>query len=223
MKRFLQWGAIGILLALAGGWWWQHRAILHPDFFRSWLSQFGVWAPFLYAILYAANTVTLLPPIGVLSLTAGLAFGPVVGFLAIMAGAMIGTSATFWIGRRLGREFVERKLKGRLESLNENLSSKGFATILFFRLVPIVPYEMLNYASGLSKIRFRDYSLASLLGFLPGAAIAAWFGDSLTQPFSWKFVLGLGGLAVLIAIPALYIKRRRKIDGADPRDKNLSS
>lgn len=210
MKKTARWVAVVGLVILIVGWWWQHRAAVNPEAFRAWIAQFGAAAPFIYVALYAANTVTLLPPIGVLSLTAGLAFGPAIGFLAIMAGATLGTTATFFISRRLGRGFVERRLKGKFKSLDEALGSKGFATVLFFRVVPIVPYEVLNYVSGLSKIRFRDYGSATLLGLIPGAAVAAWFGDSLTQPFSWKFLVGIIALIVLIAIPTIYVKARRE-------------
>lgn len=209
MKKTVRWVAIiGLVILIAGGWW-QHRAAVNPEAFRAWIAQFGAAAPFIYVALYAANTVTLLPPIGVLSLTAGLAFGPAIGFLAIMAAATLGTTATFFISRRLGRGFVERRLKGRFKSLDEALGSKGFATVLFFRVVPIVPYEALNYVSGLSKIRFRDYAVATFLGLLPGAAVAAFFGDSLTHPFSAKFIAAAAALVFLIAVPAIYVKVRR--------------
>ncbi|PIQ81556.1 MAG: hypothetical protein COV76_08275 [Candidatus Omnitrophica bacterium CG11_big_fil_rev_8_21_14_0_20_64_10] len=216
MRRVGRWLLVVGLLAVVIGWWWQHRTTINPSALRAWIAQFGAAAPFIYVALYAANTVTLLPPIGVLSLTAGLAFGPAIGFLAIMAGAMIGTSLTFLISRRLGRGFVEHRLKGRFKSLDEALERRGFATVLFFRVVPIVPYEALNYVSGLSKIRFRDYGLATFLGLLPGAAVAAFFGDSLTQPFSPKFIAAVGALVLLIAIPTIYLKLRRKVPhGAD--------
>ena len=188
---------------------WQHRAAINPQRFRDWITQFGSVGPFIYVLLYAANTVTLLPPIGVLSLAAGLAFGPVVGFLAILAGAMIGTSLTFLISRRLGRGFVERRLKGKFKSLDEGLERKGFATVLFFRVIPLVPYEVLNYAPGLSKMAFRDYWPATFLGIIPGAGVSAFFGDSLTQPFSPKFIAAMGALALLIAVPAIYLRAKR--------------
>ncbi|MBI3615634.1 MAG: TVP38/TMEM64 family protein [Candidatus Omnitrophica bacterium] len=215
MARALRWVFLVGLLAIAGYGWWQHRAAVNPEALRTWIAQFGAAGPLIYVALYAANTVTLLPPIGILSLTAGLAFGPAVGFAAIMTGATIGTSATFFISHRLGRGFVEHRLKGRFKSLDEALGSKGFATVLFFRIVPIVPYEALNYASGLSRIRFRNYALATFLGLIPGAAVAAWFGNSLTRPFSKEFLLALVALVILIAIPTITLKVRRKKDGTD--------
>ena len=210
LRRALIVGAV----AGVGLFLWRNRAWLHPSFLRGWIGRFGIWAPLVYVLLYALNTVTLLPPIGVLSLTAGLAFGPVVGFVAILAGAMIGSTATFFIARRLGRRFVERRLRGRFRSLDEALGKRGFATCLFLRLVPLVPYELLNYAPGLSQVRFRDYGLATFLGLIPGAAVAAFFGDSLTQPFSPRFLAGAAALLALIAVPAVWI-RRRPSHGAD--------
>ena len=216
MARAVRWAFLIGLLVVAGCWWWQHRSAVNPEAFRAWIARFGVSAPFVYVLLYAVNTVTLLPPIGVLSLTAGLAFGPVIGFLAIMAGAMIGTTATFFIGRRLGRGFVEKRLKGKFKSLDEALERKGFVAVLFFRVVPIVPYEALNYFSGLSRISFRDYALGTFAGLIPGAAVAAFFGDSLTHPLSPKFIAAAGTLALLIAVPAIYLKVRRNAQhGAD--------
>lgn len=210
MKRVGRWLLVIGLLAVVIGGWWQHRSTVNPTALRAWITQFGAAAPLMYVALYAGNTVTLLPPIGILSLTAGLAFGPMIGFLAIMAGATIGTSLTFLISRRLGRGFVEKRLKGKFKSLDEALERRGFATVLFFRVVPIVPYEALNYVSGLSNIRFRDYAAATFLGLLPGAAVAAFFGDSLTQPFSAKFITAIAAMVMMIAIPTIYLKVRRR-------------
>ncbi len=183
----------------------------NPDAIRGWIGQFGALGPVVYVFLYALNTVTLLPPIGILSLTAGLAFGPLVGFVAIMAGAMIGTSATFFISRRLGRSFVDQWLKGKFKSLDERLGQRGFQTVFFFRMVPLVPYEPLNYVSGLSKITFRDYAGATVLGLIPGAAASAFLGDALLKPFSTRFFIVAGAYAlytVVVLVVSSTMKRK---------------
>tara|TARA_B100000315_G_C14462569_1_gene534419 strand:- start:331 stop:972 length:642 start_codon:yes stop_codon:yes gene_type:complete len=187
---------------------WQNRATINPEMARAWIAQFGILSPAIYILLYAANTVSLLPPIAILSLTAGLAFGPVFGFAYLLTGAMLGTTLTFFIGRNFGREFVQKRLKGKFQSLDEGLGKRGFQTVLFFRVVPVVPYEVLNYASGLSKISFKDYALATLIGVIPGCAVSVFFGDSLTEPLSGKFVAALVALVVLIAIPTVYLKMK---------------
>ena len=209
MRRLIRFLVIGAILAMAGYGIWRYRAILRPQAIRDWIASWGSAGPVLYILLYALNTISLFPPVGILSLSAGLAFGPTVGFAVILAGAMLGTSVTFWISRRLGRGFVERRLKGTFRSIDEKLERRGFATVLFFRLIPAVPYEALNYVSGLSKIRFRDYALATFMGILPGTAVAAYFGNSLNEPLSRQFFIGLAALAVLMGVPLLYLKWRR--------------
>ena len=210
--RIVRWVLILGVAAALGFFWWQHRASLTPEALRVWISQFGTSALFVYTILYAVNTVTLLPPIAIISLTAGLAFGSVIGFAGIMAGAMIGSAATFFISRKLGRGFVEKRLQGRFKSLDERLETKGFYTVLFFRVVPLIPYEVMNYVPGLSKIKFRDYWVATFFGLLPGAAVSAFFGNSLATIKSnpKNFIIAVVAMAALIAVPIIYLKLRRK-------------
>ena len=127
-----------------------------------------------------------------------------------MLGALVGTSATFLISRYFGRSLVDRMLKGKFKTLDDKLEKNGFMTILFFRVVPLVPYEVLNYAAGLSKIKFKDYFLATLLGLIPGVVISAFFGGSLGEIqsfkdiFAPKFLIAIGLMAGIIAIPAVY-------------------
>jgi uncharacterized membrane protein YdjX (TVP38/TMEM64 family) len=134
-----------------------------------------------------------------------------------MLGAMIGTSITFFISRFFGRALVEKALKGKFKDLDEKLEKNGFMTVLFFRVVPLVPYEVLNYFCGLSKIKFRDYFWATFLGLIPGVVIAAFFGGSLGEIssirdiFSPKFLIAVGLMVLIIVVPVLYkflIKRR---------------
>ncbi len=210
--RFLKKVLLIGLIAVVAYFGWKYRASISPEAIRGWISRFGLAAPFIYVALYALNTVTLLPPIAILSFTAGLAFGKVVGFAALMAGAMTGSTVTFFISRKLGRSFVEKRLQGKFKSLDEKMEKKGFATVLFFRAVPIVPYEVLNYVPGLSRIRFRDYFLGTFLGLIPGVGISVFLGDSLATIKSnpKNFIIGLAAMGVIIAVPILYLKFRKK-------------
>ena len=89
-------------------------------------------------------------------------------------------------------------------------------TVLFFRVIPLVPYEVLNYAGGLSKMKFRDYFTATFLGLIPGVVIAAFFGGSLGEVnrlsdlLAPRFLIAAGLMACVIAVPAAYklLKRR---------------
>jgi len=213
---------IGILVVT--GIWWLVKCqcvsleALTPSALRDYIQGFGPAAPLIYILAYALNTISVIPPIAGLSLAAGLAFGQLWGALYLMLAALIGTSLTFLISRFFGRSMVERLLKGKFKQLDQSLARRGFLTVLFFRVVPIIPYEVLNYAGGLSKIRFKDYFLATLLGLIPGVVIAAFFGGSLGEVkglrdlLSAKFIAACVALIVIMLIPFIYqqIKNKKK-------------
>lgn len=213
-------------IALVAGIWWLVKCqcvnlkSLTPAALRDFIQSFGSFAVLVYILAYALNTVSILPPIAALSLTAGLAFGALRGALFLMAGAIIGTSATFMISRYFGRSLIERMLKGKFKDLDGKLANNGFMTILFFRVIPLVPYEVLNYAGGLSRIKFKDYFLATFLGLIPGVIVSAFFGGSLGEIksfkdiFAPKFLMAIGLMIGIIAVPAIYqILRRRTRSG----------
>lgn len=211
---------VGIAIVL--GIWWvvKCQCINLKDFapasIRNYIQSFGRLAALVYILAYAFNTISIFPPIAPLSLAAGLAFGAVQGAIFLMIGAIIGTSATFMISRFFVRGLVEKMLKGKFKGLDEKLKKHGFMTVLFFRVVPLVPYEVLNYASGLSRIKFKDYFLATLLGLIPGVVIAAFFGGSLGEIRSFKdifvpkFMVAVGLMILILIIPVIYqiIKKR---------------
>lgn len=213
---------IGISVVI--GIWWLVKCqcvnlkAIAPAAIRDYIQGFGRLAAVVYIMAYALNTISLIPPIAALSLTAGLAFGKFWGAVYLMTGAMIGTSSTFFISRFFGRGLVERLLKGKFKQLDDLLERKGFVTVLFFRVIPIIPYEVLNYAVGLSKMKFRNYFFATLLGLIPGVIIAAFFGGTLGEVKSIKdllspqFMAASTALILVIAIPVIYQYIKKKKD-----------
>ena len=212
--------AIGVLII--GGIWWlvQCECVnlkdLTPASIRDYIRSFGNKAALVYIIAYVVNTISIVPPIAPLSLAAGLVFGVVWGTIYLMVAALLGTSATFMISRFFGRRLVEKFLKGKFNNLDEKLQNNGFVTVLFFRIVPLVPYEVLNYVSGLSKIKFKDYFFATLLGLVPGVIISAFFGGSLGEIqsfkdiFAPKFLISIGLIVLIIAVPVIYQIMKKK-------------
>ncbi len=203
------------IMIVVGIWWLVYcqcinLSSLKPAALRDFIQSFGRLAVLAYIIAYTLNTISIVPPIAGLSLAAGLAFGEVWGAVYLMTGAMIGTSATFMISRYFGRGLIEKMLKGKFKDLDQKLVQKGFMTILFFRVVPLVPYEVLNYAAGLSRIQFKDYFFATFFGLIPGVVISAFFGGSLGDIKTFKdilapkFLVAIGLMALIIAVPAIY-------------------
>ena len=189
-----------------------HLKSFSPDVIKHFILGFGPWALMVFIAFYALNTISLLPPIGVMSLSAGFIFGPLNGSIAIMAGAFLGTTATFFISRVFGSRFVENMMKGKAKEFQEKLDQNGFKVILFIRLIPLIPWEVVNYASGLSKIKYTDFIFATLIGIFPSVLIQTYFTDRLSN-FNIKdptLFIAIGAFILLGAIPAIYLKKKNK-------------
>ena len=196
-----------------------HLKIFNPEVIKHYVLGFGSWALIVFIGLYALNTVSLLPPIGIMSLAAGFIFGPWAGSVGIMIGSLIGTTATFTISRVFGRKYLETIIRGKGQEFEEKLNQKGFITILFIRLIPLIPWEVVNYASGLSKIKYRDYILGTLIGIFPSVVIQTYFADRLAN-FNLrdpKLLAAVFGFIFLITLPGIYLIVKKKMN-----NKNVS-
>ena len=213
--------AAGIFIILA--WWLFHYGGVNlkfftPAFIREKVLLFGHWAVVVYIGIYVFNTVLVFPPNAPISLSAGLIFGPFWGTVIILVSAAIGTSLAFGIARSLERKFIDRLIQGKWKSFNDKLAKNGFLTVLFLRMVPIVPFEILNYVCGLSRISYKDFVSGTVLGMVPGAVMTAYFGGTLGTINSWRdlfspnILIAVGILLLCVAIPAayVYIRSRRQ-------------
>ena len=191
---------------------------MSPAALRDYIRGFGSFAALVYIIAYIFDTLALFPPMVGFAITAGLAFGPLWGFIYLMLAAMIGTNLAFLISRYFGRALVERWIAKRFKNLDDMIEKHGFQTLLFFRVIPIIPYEILNYLSGLTKIRYRDYFFATLIGLIPGALISVFFGDMLGElrkmrdMVSWRFIYTTVLVIIAALLPFVYrfLKKRAK-------------
>ncbi len=181
----------------------------NPESVTEFVQGFGPLAPAVFIAVYAIGTVFLFPG-SVLTLSGGLLFGPSLGMLFNVSGATLGATGAFLVARFGGREFVGRFLKGRLKTLDEKAARNGFRVIFYLRLIPLVPFNALNYAGGLSPIRLRDYLLATLLGILPGAFAYTYLGDAVGEllqgRLSKHFWTALIVFALAAALPS-FLKR----------------
>jgi uncharacterized membrane protein YdjX (TVP38/TMEM64 family)/rhodanese-related sulfurtransferase len=155
-------------------------AIVYRDRFdaaalESWVNSAGAAGPLLFMALYALATVLFLPG-SVITLAGGALFGPVWGTLWNLTGATIGAALAFLVARYLGADWVARRAGPRLQNLNDGVTAEGWRFVAFVRLVPLFPFNLLNYALGLTRIPFLAYVLASWLFMLPGAFAYTWLG-----------------------------------------------
>jgi uncharacterized membrane protein YdjX (TVP38/TMEM64 family) len=187
-----------------------------PTNVKNFILQFGVWAPIVFIAIYALRGAILVIPVGVMSLAGGLAFGKWLGTIYILAGATLGASLSFLIARYFGRQFIESfnwLHKGRIKSFDEGIEKNGFRMMLFVRLIPLFQYDAVNFGAGLSRMKFRDYILASFIGMAPGGFINAMLGSSLENIISVQFFAALGVFILLMFIPTIYKAINKKRGG----------
>jgi uncharacterized membrane protein YdjX (TVP38/TMEM64 family) len=124
----------------------------------------------VYIGVYIVGTVLLIPGT-ILSFVGALLFGVLEGTLYTWIGATIGATGAFFVAKALGRDFVDRLLGGRLQALDQRLREHGFTGLLILRLVPLFPFNGINFGCGLTAIRTRDYILATAIGIVPGVFV----------------------------------------------------
>jgi uncharacterized membrane protein YdjX (TVP38/TMEM64 family) len=208
-------GVLVLLLALIG-WGLQALGIrasdIRPQRVREFVLSFGVLAPTIYLVAYGQPIVPL--PASVMTITGGLAFGPLWGVVAALAGASVRACGQFFLARLLGREAVEKLLKGRVANLNQRLGDNSFKTVLLIRLIPNLPFDFQNYGLGFSRVRFGPFALATFLGMIPGSFAFVYLGYSLTDPrHLWKLGLAILIIIGLMAAQAAW-KRRHRVNAA---------
>jgi len=180
---------------------------------RRFILGYGVWAPLIYVIVYALRSVALVVPASLLSFVGGLAFGKTLGFVCIVIGSEAGACLAFMFCRVFGRSVIERFSwfhSGKIHDLDASTEANGFKMILYLRLMLIFPFDPINIAAGLSRIRFRDFALASFIGLIPASYIEAVLGSSLGDFRSPQFILAAIAWVLMIAIPLLVKKWRSR-------------
>lgn len=142
------------------------------------LQTLGPWAPAAFILLYALAAV-LMFPCSLLTLGAGFVFGAAKGFALVSAASTLGAAASFLIGRYAARSWVKRRLAGRpsFAAVDEAVGREGWKIVFLLRLSPLFPYNLLNYALGLTAVPLGSYALASWIGMMPGTLLYVYLGS----------------------------------------------
>lgn len=178
-----------------------------PERIRESLSALGIWAPVAYMAMFAVLPAFFFP-VAVLALAGGLVFGLWQGALYTFIGAVVNCSVMFWLSRHWGREQIRALIEARLDPKWQQRLSKlegkeGFVLLIVLRLIPAVPYNLINYAFGLTGMSYRAYILASALGIIPGTFAFINIGDKAMDVTSPGFWIAIGLLGLLLAVTAL--------------------
>jgi uncharacterized membrane protein YdjX (TVP38/TMEM64 family) len=168
---------------------------------RRWVDGWGPVAPVVYLVLYALIVLAPIPK-SVFTAAAGLAFGIPVGLGVVIVGATLGALGAFLVGRGLGRDAVARYAGACLDRLDAAIERHGVLAALVVRLVPVLPFTLLNYACGVTAMRLRHYAVATVIGLLPGTtALVALGGAGVALPpgVLAAISIGLGTTALAVS------------------------
>ncbi|HXU29799.1 MAG TPA: TVP38/TMEM64 family protein [Thermoanaerobaculia bacterium] len=199
--------ALAVIVGLALGGKQLSGAVLR---FAEWVQSLGAWGPLVFILGYVAATVAFAPAF-LLTLAAGVIFGLVKGALYTFIGATVGASLAFLIARYGARRAIEKKIAGnpKFAAIDRAVSKEGLKIVSLLRLSPVFPFNLLNYALGLTKVRFLDY-LLGCFAMIPGTILYVYYGTaagSLAEVASGKaggqgatkwISLGIGILATII-------------------------
>jgi uncharacterized membrane protein YdjX (TVP38/TMEM64 family) len=208
---------LGLLIAGAAIALAIHRDHLDPAFIEATVAGLGPWAPIAHVLLFTLATVLFVPG-AILGMAGGVLFGPLWGTIFNLIGATLGATASFLVARYVASDWVRRKAGKRLQRLISGVEEEGWRFVAFTRLVPLFPFNLLNYALGLTRISLSDYVLASLICMLPGTLAFTWLayaGREALAGHDTAIHYGLLALALLATI-AFLPRIVRRIRGKKP-------
>ena len=142
-----------------------------------WIDSLGWWGPIIFALVYIIATVAFIPG-SILTLGAGVIFGVIQGSIYVFIGATIGATLAFLVGRYLARDWVSQKIAGnkKFKAIDEAVGQEGLKIVLLTRLSPVFPFNLLNYAFGITGVSLRDYFFGSV-GMIPGTIMYVYIGS----------------------------------------------
>lgn len=197
--------ALGLLVAAVAVCLAVNRDRLDPALIERAIHDLGFWAPLGHIVLFALGTILFVPG-AIFGLVGGALFGPLWGTVLNLAGATLGATAAFLVARYLAADWVRRKAGGWLDRLITGVEAEGWRFVAFVRLVPLFPFNLTNYALGLTRISLKHYVLASLVCMVPGTVAYTWLGHAGREAAAGNTAAiryGLIALALLAAIAFL--------------------
>lgn len=204
-NKWFKWISIAAFVVFAI-WFSTSQLNLNANEIRDWIIGFGIFAPIIYMLLYTIRPLIFFPA-SVLSITGGLAFGPLFGTIYTVLGATAGALLSFLVARKLGKNIANKEWKGKGKAIQSQLEKNGFFYVLLFRFIPLFNFDLISYTAGVSKVRFRDFFLGTLIGIIPGTFAYNFLGSSLATGNPKIILLAIIVFAALTLIP-MWIRNK---------------
>ena len=226
-RPLLRSGLLLATLATAAVGWWGYEGTLKPAEIEAAVGAAGRLAPVMFVGVFALATLLFVPG-SIFGLAGGALFGPLWGAVWNLAGGTLGATAAFLFARFIAGDWVAARAQGRLKAILAGVEAEGWRFVALTRLVPVVPFNLLNYALGLTRISLSQYLLTTLVCMVPGTAAYAWLGHAGRVAVEGNSdalryaALGFAALALVVFVPRL-IRQLKQQSAAflSPRDLKL--
>ncbi|MGH8502477.1 MAG: TVP38/TMEM64 family protein [Gammaproteobacteria bacterium] len=214
VKRLIPQAALaGVFIAgVAAAFYFRDE--FNVDIVQHWAQQAGPWAVVLFLLAYVAVTALFLPG-SVLTLAGGAVFGPVWGTFYNLTGSTLGAMLAFLVARYVASDWVERTAGRRLKRLIRGVEKEGWRFVAFSRLMPIAPFNLLNYAFGLTRIKFSHYLIVTYIFLFPSTFTLTYMGFVGREALSGQeedlirnSLIAITLLAIIAYLPRIIIKYR---------------
>lgn len=179
---------------------------------RSWIQGLGFWGPFVFSAIFAVSAIVVIPG-SALSIMAGALFGSFLGVVVVSVGSTLGAGLAFLVARYVARNTVEKWLQNneKFKKLDDLVAKQGPVIVAITRLVPLFPYNLLNYGFGLTKIKFSTYLFWSWLCMLPGTVLYVAGSDVIFRSVSekklpWEAIVLFAVFVVLLLLLIKYTR-----------------
>lgn len=166
--------SILVMMLIPAGTYFKLQELLHTSLI--WIESFGTFEPIVFILIYNVATIMFVPGV-LLTMSGGVLFGIGWGSIYVIIAATLGATGAFLIGRYLCRELFCRMIEGypKFQAIDTAVAKDGFKIVLLTRLSPILPFNLLNYAFGVTQVSLKDYMLGSL-GIIPGSVMYVYLG-----------------------------------------------
>lgn len=180
------------------------------------ISAFGAWAPLVFLLIQTVQVVVSPLPGHVLAMAGGLMFGTLEGTLLSILGGFLGSLIAFKLAQKFGRTLIEKLIgKTDFNFFDDFFEQKGPYAVFLLRLMPMLSFDLVSYGMGLTKIKFKDYAFATLLGMIPGTLIYTYLGSRFALNPILLVVSSILAIIFLLLLPAiksyLLVKKKREV------------
>lgn len=197
---------IGIIVVLIGVIFNLYKKNYGVEDIKAYIISFGIFAPVIYIIMFALVPLTLFPD-SILAISGGLVFGLIKGYIFTAIGALIGASISFMLARILGRDFVVKFSKNKLQNVEKIIGNNGFLIIVLLRLIPLFPFDIISYGAGVSNVKYKEYILATFIGTIPGILVFTNIGAQWVNVGKTSFYISIASL-IFLFLMSIFLKHR---------------